>query len=175
MKKNNMVETDERTRQQTGNAAVITLILIWLALIIIAVIKGIKYGYSSITEEVLLFLGSLLIFVLFNHRKGDVDLPRTIRGKSLPIDMTKEGKRARFKSYILDSLFDAAVIAGVNVGLSRLNMAYDFTTIKFSTTASTIVYNLIIDFVSAFVVFLCFNYFLGEHNVKKYNKMLEDE
>ncbi len=171
--KNSVVSTDERTRQKVGSAAAVTLFLLWIALIVIAGIKSFKYGIGSITEELLLFIGSMLVFVLFNHRKGDVDLPKTALGRSLPVD--ESGRSKRIKAYLADSAIDAVLISVLNVGLSRINKYYSFTTIDFGSAAVTVVLNLVMDIIVVFAVFFALNYLWGEHNVKKYNQYLEED
>ncbi len=171
--KNSVVSTDERTRQKVGSAAAVTLLLLWIALIIIAAVKAFKYGIGSVTEELLLFLGSMLVFVICNHRKGDVDLPKTVLGRSLPVD--EGGRSKRIKAYLADSAVDAVLISVLNVGLSRINKYYSFTTFDFGSAAATVALNLVIDIVIVFTVFFALNYLWGEHNVKKYNKYLEED
>ena len=62
----NAVKSDERTIKNTGTAAVITLAVIWVALIVIGIVKTVKYGAESITEEMIFFLGySILHFNIF--------------------------------------------------------------------------------------------------------------
>lgn len=64
----NMVKTDERTLKNTGTAAVMTLAVIWLALFIIGAVKTVKYGAESITEEMAIFFGSVVLFLILKHR-----------------------------------------------------------------------------------------------------------
>ena len=48
--KNKPVNSDERTAKNTGSAAVITLILMWVALVGIGIYKTVKYGAESTTQ-----------------------------------------------------------------------------------------------------------------------------
>ena len=173
--KNRNVNRDERTAKNTGTAAVITLALLWAALLIIGIIKTVKTGAGSTTEEILLFLGSLLAFLIFKHRKDDVDLPEDFFGKPLPTGLNGADKKVRIKAYVVDSLLNGGILAVLNVGLNRINENFSFTTIVFSTPLLTILINGILDLCVLAGVFMLINYLWGEHNIQKYNKMLEEE
>lgn len=173
--KNRNINSDERTAKNTGTAAVITLALLWVALLIIGVVKTVKTGAGSTTEEILLFLGSLLVFLIFKHRKDDVDLPESFLGKPLPTGLGGADKRARIKAYLVDSLINGGILAVLNVTLHRINANFSFTTIDFSTPFLTILLNGVLDLCVLGAVFMLINYVWGEHNIKKYNKLLEDE
>ena len=174
-KRKTRVKTDERTIKNTGTAAVITLAVIWVALIIVGIVKTVKYGAESTTEEMLLFLGSLLLFMILKNKRDDVDLPETFSGKPLPDSLSKEDKKARLKAYVVDAFANGAILAALNVGLNRVNPNFAYTTIKFSSPVLSIVLNIVIDIAVLFALFMVINYFWGEHNIKKYNKMLEDD
>lgn len=173
--KKNIVTSDERTLKNTGTAAAVTLALLWLALIIIGIIKGFKYGAQSTTEEILLFLGSLFVFLIFNHRKDEVDLPKTFFGKPLPSGVSKEEKRARIKAYVFDSIGNALLLSILNVCLNRVNPDFIYTTINFGGKTENFIINLLIDFLIMFALFMLINYFWGEHNIKKYDKLLHSD
>ena len=173
--KNRNINSDERTAKNTGTAAVITLALLWVALLIIGVVKTVKTGAGSTTEEILLFLGSLLVFLIFKHRKDDVDLPESFLGKPLPTGLSGADKRARIKAYLVDSLINGGILAVLNVTLHRINANFSFTTIDFSTPFLTILLNGVLDLCVLGAVFMLINYVWGEHNIKKYNKLLEEE
>ena len=170
----NAVKTDERTIKNTGTAAVITLAVIWAALLIIGAVKTVKYGAESITEEMIFFLGSLVLFLILKHRGDDVDLPESFLGKPLPDSLSKEDKRARLKAYVIDSLINGAFLAALNVTLNRINPNFHYTFIPFSGAVLSVILNFVIDALVLFAVFMLVNYFWGEHNVKKYNKMMEE-
>lgn len=170
----NAVKTDERTIKNTGTAAVITLAVIWVALIIIGVVKTVKYGAESITEEMIIFLGSVLLFLIMKHRGDDVDLPESFLGKPLPDSLSGEDKAARLKAYAIDSLINGAFLASLNIILNRINRNFSYTFIPFSGGILSIVLNFVIDTLVMFAVFMLVNYLWGEHNVKKYNKMMEE-
>ena len=173
--KNKNVTSDERTAKNTGTAAVVTLALIWAALIIIGIYKTIKFGAESTTEEILIFLGSLLVFLIFKHRKDDVDLPESFLGKPLPTGLHGVDKKARIKSYIIDSLINGGILAVLNISLHEINPNFSFTTIDFSNTVLTILINGVMDLAVMSAVFMLINYIWGEHNIKKYNKLLEED
>ena len=173
--RNKNVNSDERTAKNTGTAAVITLALVWAALIIIGVYKTFKFGAESTTEEILLFLGSLLVFLIFKHRKDDVDLPESFFGKPLPTALHGEDKKARIRSYISDSLINGGILTVLNISLNRLNPNFSYTTIDFSDTVLTILINGALDLTVLRSVFMLINYIWGEHNIKKYNKLIEED
>ena len=173
--KNRNVNRDERTAKNTGTAAVITLALLWAALILIGFYKTFKFGAGSTTEEILLFLGSLLVFLIFKHRKEDVDLPESFLGKPLPTGLNGADKKARIKAYFVDSLINGGVLAVLNVGLNRINENFSFTTIGFSSPLLTILVNGALDLCVLTGVFFLINFLWGEHNIKKYNKLLDEE
>lgn len=173
--KNKNVTSDERTAKNTGTAAVVTLALIWAALIIIGIYKTIKFGAESTTEEILIFLGSLLVFLILKHRKDDVDLPESFLGKPLPTGLHGADKKARIKSYIIDSLINGGILAVLNISLHEINPNFSFTTIDFSNTVLTILINGVMDLAVMSTVFMLINYIWGEHNIKKYNKLLEED
>ena len=127
--KNKQVNSDERTNKNTGTAAVVSLLALWAALLGIGIYKTVKYGAGSTTEEILLFLGSLLVFLIFKHRKEDVDLPETFWGKPLPTGLQGEDKKVRIKAYIADSLLNGAILAALNITLNRINQSFNFTVI----------------------------------------------
>ena len=173
--KNKNVNSDERTAKNTGAAAVITLALVWVALIIIGIYKTVKFGAESTTEEILIFLGSLLVFLIFKHRKEDVDLPESFLGKPLPTGLRGEDKKLRIKSYIVDSLINGGILTVLNISLNKINPNFSFTTIDFSNSVLTILINGAIDLIVLSAVFMLINYIWGEHNIKKYNKLIEDD
>ena len=173
--KNRAVNSDERTAKNTGTAAVITLALIWAALLATGIYKTVKYGAESTTEEILLFLGSLLVFLIFKHRKEDVDLPETFLGKPLPTEPGGAAKKERVKAYLVDSLINGAILTALNITLNRINQNFSFTTIALESPILTILINAVADLAVLGALFMLINYFWGEHNIKKYNKMLEDE
>jgi|GEM_PF-3299164 len=173
--KNNTVKSDERTAKNTGTAAVVTLVFLWVALLIAGIYKTVKYGAGSTTEEILLFLGSLLVFLVFKHRKDAVDLPKDFLGKPLPTAPGGADKRARIKAYIVDALINGAILAALNVTLNRINPNFRFTTIDCGSAFLTILINAATDILVLGTVFMLLNYFWGEHNIKKYNKLLEEE
>lgn len=175
MKKKSAVTSDERTMKNTGTAAVVTLALLWVALIVIGLIKGFKYGAESTTEEILILLGSLFVFLVLNHRKEDVDLPKTFFGRALPSGLDKKSKGERLKAYVYDSLGNAALLTAVNVGLNRLNPNFYYTTIPLESPWQQILLNIAADMAVMFAVFMIVNYFWGEHNIKKYNEMIEND
>lgn len=172
--KNKKTNSDERTLKNTGTAAVITLVLIWVALLVIGIVKTVKYGAESTTEEILLFLGSLLVFLIFKHRKEDVDLPVSFLGNPLPTGLGGEDKKARIKAYIIDSLANGAILTALNITLNRINRNFNFTVIELGSPTSTVIINALIDLAVMGVVFMVINYTWGEHNIKKYNKILEE-
>ena len=173
--KNKNIKADERTAKNTGKAAVITLAVLWAALLIIGIYKTVKYGAESTTEEIILFMGSLLIFLIFKHRGDDVDLPETFSGKPLPTGLTGEDKKTRIKAYIADSFLNSVILAALNISLNRINPHFRFTTIALSSPILTILINAVVDLAVLGTVFMLINYLWGEHNVKKYNKMLEED
>lgn len=174
MKKRNNVASDERTRKETGKASAITLALIWVALIVICFVKTLIYGNENITEEVLVLVGSLLVFTIARHWNDDIDFPTDFLGRPLPSTLDKDDKKARIKAYAFDAFVSGAGLAILNVVLNRLNKNFDYIIIEFSGTALTIILNFLIETCVFFVIFMLMNYFSGEHNVKKYNKMMEE-
>ena len=170
----NAVKTDERTLKNTGTAAVITLAVIWVALIVIGIVKTVKYGAGSITEEMIIFLGSIVLFLILKHKGDDVDLPESFTGKPLPDSLSREDKIARLKAYAVDSLINGAFLATLNITLNRINPEFYYTFIPFSGVILSVVLNFVIDTLVLFAVFMLVNYLWGEHNVKKYNKMMEE-
>ena len=173
--KNNAVKSDERTAKNTGTAAVITLVFLWAGLLVAGVYKTVKFGAGSTTEEILLFLGSLLVFLIFKHRKDTVDLPKDFLGKPLPTAPSGADKRARIKAYVVDALINGAILAALNVSLNRLNPNFSFTTIDCGSPILTILINAAVDIAVLGAVFMILNYAWGEHNIKKYNRLLEED
>ena len=173
--KNNAVKSDERTAKITGRAAAVTLILLWAALVIVGIYKTVKYGAGSTTEEILLFLGSLLVFLILKHRKESVDLPKDFFGRPPPTAPDGKDKRVRIKAYVVDSLLNGVLLAALNVGLNQLNRNFSFTTIDCGSVFLTILVNGAMDIAVISAVFMLINYIWGEHNIKKYNAMLAEE
>ena len=172
---NKRVNSDERPAKNTGTAAVIALAAVWVALLGIGIYKTVKYGAGSTTEEILIFLGSLLIFLIFKHRKDTVDLPKTFFGTPLPTGLHGKDKSVRVKAYIVDSLINAALLSALNITLNRINSNFNFTTIALSSPILTILFNAAIDLVVLGALFMAINYFWGEHNIKKYHALLEED
>lgn len=172
--KHKAVNSDERTRKNTGTAAIITLALVWVALLGVGIYKTVKYGVESTTEEILIFLGSLLVFLILKHRKDDVDLPATFFGKPLPTGLKGKDKKVRVKAYIVDSLLNSLILTTLNITLNRINPAFNFTVIALNSPFLTILINAVVDLAVLFTVFMLLNYFWGEHNVKKFHKMMEE-
>ena len=175
MKNKKSISSDERTKKNTGAAAAVTLAVVWAVLLVIGIVKGIKYGADVVPEELLIFLGSLLIFLLLNMRKNGPDLPKTFFGKPLPSENTPEAKKVRVKAYVADSVLNALLLSALNIALRLIEPDFKYTTLTLNSMVGTVAVNLALDFAVMFAVFMLLDYILGERSVKKYNQMLEDE
>ncbi len=174
--KNTFVTSDERTKQNTSNAALITLCIIWLGVLLYAVYKAFKYGADTITEELVILFGSCVLFLFLQGRHKDIDLPKSLSGRVLPAGRSKKDVKKRISSYLLEGALDAAVLSGLNVCLMKLSPAYTFTkVVDLSSVSATLIANFAIDFAVTFAVIFALSFFVGERSVKKYNAQTREE
>lgn len=154
---------DERQERTIGNAGVITYLITVLYLLI-----EITYKYVSTKDilncnwEIVLLIIISAVFAFAIRKQKELNLPKSILGKILPTENTKEAYKRRLLSYFLNSLCFA-------IGITVL-------TVIFSLLGVDEVYSILLlglEFAGLFIVSFVLDYVWGEHRCKKYNQWLE--
>lgn len=100
-----------------------------------------------------------IVTVISLYRSKTVNIPKTLFGRSLTTNLSKQAKKERvIKSYIPEGLIGAA---GMLVG-------------SYLKSGSSGLAPTVILFLMFFGSYLIVSYFWNEHNIKKYNEDLED-
>lgn len=158
---------DERIAFNAGNAAAITLYITYSFIIIIAFYK-ILTNKNFLSETILIFLIPLVFTIAQKKTKGYSPLPpKSTNGTLLNTENSKEGKKSRLKTYIIDALKDAIffLISFYVINLLSGNKSFYKEPNFIISSISTILF--------CFIIFFIFSYFGCEKKVKKYNKYIE--
>ena len=168
---------DERQKQIEYRAMSIAGIFLMICVAIAMVYKVIKT--DNIGWEFWVFFGALIILSLSKRIFGDIEQPKSIIGKDLPVGNLKEEKKVRKMNYAIESAIFAFAYSMIDILLVILGKEditdYELTSLFFPNLNNemTIVLTALISFVVMFVISFVLEYIVGENKVKKYNEMLE--
>lgn len=164
-------------RQQQINCRAMANAGIFLGLCICASMIYKMVTADSMGWEFFAILGACVVVIISCRVMGDVEQPKDIMNRPLPVSDSKQDRRARKINYAIQSgLFALGfmVMDILLVGFGKSVVDYELATVFFSslgkgmTIAVTAVIALVFSFVGSYII----DYLVGEHAVKKYNKML---
>lgn len=102
-------------------------------------------------------------------KNKNIDIPKSIWGKEISIEMSKEGKSKRKIKYIKDSLIFASIMGIfdlIAIFVTSSQSVFGFTETYFINLILTVLVTVSI----LFLISYFFEYIIGEISVKKYNK-----
>ncbi|MBQ8297804.1 MAG: hypothetical protein IJX77_08490 [Ruminococcus sp.] len=147
---------DEREVQNNdkalAGAAVVSMLFNIVLMVYGAFSDDLKLAVVGMAQ--LIFMG--LVVAVIKHRKNDFDIPKTISGRKINTELTKEGKRSRIGYYLLEALGCAIGFGVIDVLLSQ-----EITAVAIAVT-----------FAVSYIVSFIFDYLHIEHKVKKYNEFM---
>lgn len=168
---------DERQMQIRGKSAVVALVFVLICL-------GVATVYRVVTTENIgwefwVILATLAVMLIAGRVFGDIEAPKDIWGKPLPLGNSKEDKRARKKDYLLRSVSFALGMAVMEIILIATG-EFELTDMDVSeaifpnlSRGATIAVTVVIAFVSMFIISYVCDYFIGEKfRVKRYNALM---
>lgn len=175
MKQNNNNMLDERQQQiesKSVSFAFVFLVLCVIASMIYKIVTADSAGW-----ELWAIIGTAFVILITNRILGNIEEPKDIFGKPLPLGDSKSEKSTRKKSYALESLCYAlgfTVMETLLVSFGRDTADLELTESIFPNLDKipTVALTAVITFVIMFAVSMVFDYLGGEHKVKRYNKML---
>ncbi len=169
---------DERQKQIQAKATACGYSFLCLCLVVAMTVKLIQT--DEIGWEFFALLGGCAVIIIARRFLGDVEQPKDIWGKPLPLGSSKEDRRARKKDYALGS----CIFAGTCAIMETLLIAFGKTTSDLELTefffpalsrGAAIALSAVIGFVTMFLISYIFDYMISEHfKVKRYNKMLAE-
>ncbi|WP_062532982.1 hypothetical protein [Jeotgalibaca dankookensis] len=155
---------DERQRRSIGDVSTIIVVLTIFYLLV-----EITYKYVTTKDilttswEIILLLLIGFIYLIGIKTNKEMNLPTSFLGKQLPTDQSSKAKIRRIKAYVIESLASSAAITGLTLF---------FTFIEVEVKLSLIEY--IVSFFGLMAIYFVLSYLLGEYNIKKYNKYMEN-
>jgi len=160
--------------------AFFALLACLFASIIYKIIKTDSLGW-----EFWAIISACFVILISRRVMGDIEEPKDVFGKPLPLGSNREDKRARKINYVLESVIfaGACTVMDVVIFLSGKEDGADIELTKLIfpdlSPTLTIVITAVIAFASAFAISYLFEYIIGEKfKVKKYNeicKRLDEE
>lgn len=121
--------------------------------------RNFRNSYFDIGLLIVMFMA----ICIYNIKKKEFDLPKTITGKILPTGNAIEEIKVRCKHYILDSL-------NITIKFIPLDFIHE---IRIQILQSKIL-NFLLILLIRFTIFFLLNFIYGEYNVKKYNEYYEN-
>lgn len=177
--KNETNVMDERQKQINSNALAAAGIFLMVCISVSMIYKVWTTGNTG--WEFWALLGSGLVSGITQRILGDIEQPKSISGKPLPVENTKEAKRVRRIDYALQSVGFAVTCAVMDILFFSFGKKdttdYELTQAIFPNLDKglTIVITAVIALATAFIVSYIFEYLFGEHfKVKRYNKMISE-
>lgn len=170
---------DERQMQIRSKSTLATLVFV-LTCLIIAMIYRVATT-DEIGWEFWVIIGACLVSVISNRFFGDIEEPKDIFGKPLPLGNSREDKMARIKDYVLQSGIFALACMAMDIILI-VKGRDDVTDMEVAEMifpnlgrTETIIVTAVIAFVSMFAISFICEYFIGEKfKVKRYNKLMAE-
>lgn len=150
---------DERQTQAIGNAESLITLITFIYLLI-----EITYKYVSTKNilncswEIVLLIIIGIVFVVATRKQKELNLPKSIFGKTLPTEKSKSAHKKRLISYMVTSMFFACAFTVLTVIFSLLGVDEVYS-----------IYLIGLQFVGLFIIFFILDYILGEHQCIKYN------
>lgn len=174
---NQNVQLDERQMQVRAKTTLVALIFAIISLIVATAVRISKTG--DIGWEFWVMLGILLIMAVGDRFFGDVEEPKDMFGRPLPLTSSKEDKAKRIKNYMLESGIFALACAVMDILLIATGKD-DVTDMEVAEMifpslgrGMTIAVTAVIAFATMFVISFIFEYIIGEkYKVKKYNELI---
>ena len=160
MNKNNVF--DEMQTKVIGDAGVVCTTVTFIYLLVESVYKYIKTkDIFSCTWELGLLILISAIFYLFVGRIKEMNVPKTVFGRELPTDKSKESKRKRRVSYLGEALVFSVALSVICFGFSNMGvdpMGYT---------------EILIEAVGLFIVAGLINFIAGEYSCNRYEKWIK--
>lgn len=158
---------DEMQQKVVGDAGVICTVVTFIYLLVECVYKYVKTKdiFSCTWELGLLILISLILYV-FVSRIKEMSIPKTVLGRKLPTDKSKESKKKRIISYLVEAATFSIALAIITFVFSKMGVE----------VVSNM--NILIETLGLFVVAMVINFIVGEYSCNKYEiwkKSLDDE
>ncbi len=173
---NNNNIPDERQMQIRAKSTLITLVFVLLCLLAATIYRVVTT--DNIGWEFWVILGSLLVMLISGRVLGDVEAPKDIMNRPLPLGNSKKDKKARIKNYVLGSCVFALACAVMDIILITSGKD-DLTDMDLAEMifpnlgrTETIIVTAVIAFVSMFIISFICDYLIDEHRVKRYNKLM---
>lgn len=168
---------DERQMQIQAKSTLIALIFALVCLVIATIHRVITT--DNIGWELWVIIGICIIMAYAGRFMGDVEAPKDVIGKPLPLGDNKEDKKARIRSYLLESAvfafgFTALDVVFVTIGTTEM-AEMDVAEFLFPglDRIETIALAALIGFVITFIVFGVLHYIIVEKfRVKRYNALM---
>ncbi len=168
---------DERQMQIRGKSAVVALVFVLICLGVATVYRIVTT--DNIGWEFWVILASLAVMLIAGRIFGDIEAPKDIFGKPLPLGNSKEDKKARKKDYFLRSVYFALGMTVMEIILITTG-EFELTDMDVAEAifpnlgrGATIAVTVVIAFVSMFIISYVCDYIIGEKfKVKRYNALM---
>lgn len=156
---------DERVRQSYGRAAVITLLMIWVYMIIRMLLVSMDYWEMNFLQNDFYFmLITIVVFITIAEWKETDGLNYSpLLKKQLPYRNGHFG--GRFPIYIVEAIIAAAFITTVEFLVKNL-IALSFTFNPLEVLSTFIAFTIIMIFITTITC---------EGRIKKYRKVVDEE
>lgn len=156
---------DERQHEIVGTASTIATLVTFFYLLAEITYKFIttKNILNCGWEIVLIMIISVIFFIVMRLKK-EMDIPKTFFGKILTTELTKEARKIRIKTYLLNSLFFALSVTVISLVFTLITESVE----SLSTLAAAG------EFFGLFVISAILSYFWYEYQVKAYNKYIDN-
>ncbi|MBR6563150.1 MAG: hypothetical protein IKK70_04355 [Clostridia bacterium] len=177
MKNQNNVQLDERQMQIRAKTTLVALTFALISLIVATAVRIMQT--DDIGWEFWVMLGIILIMAVGDRFFGDIEEPKDMLGRPLPLGNNKEDRAKRIKNYALESGIFALACAVMDILLIATGKD-DVTDMELAEMlfpnldkVVTVAITAVIAFVTMFVISFIFEYVIGEkYKVKKYNALL---
>ena len=178
--KNNKVEfvQDERQKLIGYKSLSVTCVFLIVCLSVATI-------YNIITTDTMGWefwglLGACVVMAASRRLMGDIEEPKDIMNRPLPLGYAKQDKHKRKINYACTSAMFGLACGVFDILLVLFaendSVDYDLTQLLFPSLGkwATVAVTAVITFVTAFVISYVMDYILGEHKIKKYNQMLKE-
>jgi hypothetical protein len=126
-------------------------------------------------------LGACVVMTASRQLMGDIEEPKDLFNRPLPLGYAKQDKQKRKLNYALNSALFGLACGVFDILLALFggendSVHYDLTQLLFPSLGkwATVAVTAVMAFVTAFVISYVIDYLLGEHKIKKYNQMLKE-
>lgn len=177
-KKQNYAVVDERQKQIRSKAGVVSGAFLLICIIISGIYNIAVTGDPG--WELWALIGYPIVFGISCHFLGDIEQPRDVMGRPLPVGKSPSDKKARMKNYVLESVIFALACAVMDVILIGFgaNDITEFELVKKifpnMTHIPVVIITSVFSFIIMFLMSLLVEYLVDEKfRVPKYNKTME--